>query len=984
MASRFFDGSKRRNWPTIQIWGGAGPTHNIFDTPDFTDLLDDGETWLEHRADGTHLQANPGGSLVCRTQCLSPSFLWVDGGDGANAVNGRYRTFWDASIYYFPTNIPVFGGWWTVQSHYGGPFTGSSYSSLQLSRGSNPVRLRQNVDGEREQTLWGIDLPKGRPFKYARKIKISTNGTGFIEVYYAPTLGDPLRLVASRYNVSTIIASHAGGPNFYKLNNYRQGGINSGTFSFFFARTGLWTGDTTLAQIDAAITPSGTSAGGGGTDAPPPSPGEVVIPKLSTLSAPMTGTAEPAMPNESGDVTLDGGVAGLRVSPSVPRSTLSTPLKYLAPGEAVILNTATWPGLIADQGEVTARFSLNLDGTTRAQIRRRISNVTGEVADQLVCRVEEGNADTGAQSIPFPAGTVAIKVGITSDGRSAFFHYSTDGTRFRKALAAARSFPTANYTARAAAVSADLKIERGTPTVSDWRIDSIVGTSNIATDDTPGAAPDTGTTKARTFSNSVLVFPPHADMLDEPMEFILLARQTAPAAGATLPAAHPIAVAKSNTDPSRFMRINTDRRLQFGDVATGFWGHPDVLVPTGVWFLAVAQKRAAPVAPATSPPNGEITVHVFNFDTGLHARAIAGTVARSAAIPIADAKLVIGRHTPAAAGTEPFYGEIVVGAFRGSAPLLTETEIKSLVGPDLLATRARLLALPGLDRGYELNQDPIAQVLDLVAPGAGSDEIVAARVGTAVFTGTVPYAIGTAAAPPPTPTTIADPVLAEPTNVQLDTAANPDVGRADLNWPDNIETGLHASPYLLYTSSSAGQAGVTQVGAALAVSQTTVTVPVDVPTWFAVRARLADGTLSGFSNWVRVLVADPTAVFTPISEFEPAGNLPDGRRYRWLEDGPEEQSKEYRIWAKVIPLATWNMPRSTSAEIAAREAAINAIAYPAEPNYRGSVEIPPRPGAVPVTPTGEVASDGRRYLTGAVTGLPVGAKFRVRAMAWHD
>jgi hypothetical protein len=181
--------------------------------------LPDGYTTLEFRtSDADHV------SGYVRIQGVGPSNLTIDGSN----------TYWFFEMIGIPNGFPLMdsGGWMTLNSYFGPDYRGTSHFPFQMQNigGQNQfVQMDPNVD------IWRMPATPGW-HKIARRAKLSTTSSGWIEVYYSK-FGEPMTLQTlrtagtsggtlvnsnTRLNTVTIGSGHAQGLNNFRSSFYRE------------------------------------------------------------------------------------------------------------------------------------------------------------------------------------------------------------------------------------------------------------------------------------------------------------------------------------------------------------------------------------------------------------------------------------------------------------------------------------------------------------------------------------------------------------------------------------------------------------------------------------------------------------------------------------------------------------------------------------------------------------------------------------------
>lgn len=232
--------------------GGSGTTSiGVNGTPNGTNIVERsssvglpaplaslpaGYTTLEFRtSDADHT------SGYVRIQGVGPSNLTIDGSN----------TYWFFEMIGIPNGFPLMdsGGWMTLNSYFGPNYSGTSHFPFQMLNigGQNQfVQMDPNVD------IWRMPATPGW-HKIARRAKLSTTSSGWIEVYHSK-FGDPMTLQTlrtagtsggtlvnsnTRLNTVTIGSGHAQGLNNFRSSFYREWPQTnfSGMVSIYKAKT---------------------------------------------------------------------------------------------------------------------------------------------------------------------------------------------------------------------------------------------------------------------------------------------------------------------------------------------------------------------------------------------------------------------------------------------------------------------------------------------------------------------------------------------------------------------------------------------------------------------------------------------------------------------------------------------------------------------------------------------------------------------------
>jgi hypothetical protein len=151
---------------------------------------------------------------------------------------------------YFPDTYPYVPAWQAVYSFYGPPYQGSPPNIQAVHADRIEYDLEENAT-----RIWSQKLPKNTWMNFARRYKLSTDDSGWMELYYS-TGNEPMQLQTlssgkTIFKGPTVNAAHAGDKNNFRISNYRSANMQGfGDVSIYYRRVSLWPGAATLADIN--------------------------------------------------------------------------------------------------------------------------------------------------------------------------------------------------------------------------------------------------------------------------------------------------------------------------------------------------------------------------------------------------------------------------------------------------------------------------------------------------------------------------------------------------------------------------------------------------------------------------------------------------------------------------------------------------------------------------------------------------------------
>ena len=230
---------------TGDVFAGAGYSHQTSGGSGNTvaDVVDPTGSGTKVIRLSTNEETGGDGSVV-RSQIIAPHTI------------SKGAEYWQVAHVYVDPRLPANGAWMTIMSSYGAPYNGAGPTGIRIVGD----RLVWSSNGRHVTgNPWSVPLVRGKWITIARHEKLSAGSDGFFEIAYSPdAASQPMKLQTlangkTRWNFPTLDASNHIGPQTVRLQNYHKDNQSgwSGTYSMHFGKNRIWSGTTTLDQLNS-------------------------------------------------------------------------------------------------------------------------------------------------------------------------------------------------------------------------------------------------------------------------------------------------------------------------------------------------------------------------------------------------------------------------------------------------------------------------------------------------------------------------------------------------------------------------------------------------------------------------------------------------------------------------------------------------------------------------------------------------------------